>query len=173
MNSFINSSQFNKKRTQLNICKDLLQWAEADKNYIKFIIMGKKTWVYRYYTTPKSLSSSRLKKSVTEQIKCKNNALCFWMSRFGALQVCSKRSNSASRILCESLISSIRYSAQKWPELWLEHSWFHQPWQCSCTYALCPEISCVKQNPSGSSDTQSTALISLQQCFLFPKLQVS
>lgn len=49
INSFINSSQFNKKRTQLNICTDLLQWAEADKNYIKFIIMDKKTWVYRYY----------------------------------------------------------------------------------------------------------------------------
>ena len=46
MNSFINSSQFNKKRTQLFICTDLLQWAEADKNHIKFfIIMGKETWV--------------------------------------------------------------------------------------------------------------------------------
>jgi len=77
MNSFVNSSQCNKKRTQLNICTDLLQWAKDDKNYIKFIIMGKETWVYRYNVEPKSHSSSRLKKIVTGQIECKNNALCF------------------------------------------------------------------------------------------------
>jgi hypothetical protein len=62
MNSFMNSSQFNKKRTQLNICTDLLQWAEADKTYIKFIIIGKEIWVYRYNVEPMSHSSSRLKK---------------------------------------------------------------------------------------------------------------
>jgi hypothetical protein len=61
MNSFINSSQFNKKRTQLNICTDLQQWTEGDKNDIKFIIIGKETWVYRYNVEPKSQSSSRLK----------------------------------------------------------------------------------------------------------------
>jgi hypothetical protein len=85
------------KRTQLNICTDLWQQAEADNNHIQLIIMEDETWVYGYDVEPqqqslkwKSKSSSRLKKSVTEQIKSEDNAHCFFrQSRFGALRVCS------------------------------------------------------------------------------------
>jgi len=76
------------KENQRNVCLDLLERTENDKNFFKCVVTGDETWIFEYYPDTKRQSSEwhvsnlpRPKKASMNKSKIKTMLICFFDSQ--------------------------------------------------------------------------------------------
>jgi hypothetical protein len=92
------------KNTRFTLCQELKNQTESDPNILSKVIMGDESWCYGYDPETKQASSQwktstspRPKKSKASEVKCENDAHCFFR--------CSRNrapGNRSSRTDCQS-----------------------------------------------------------------------
>jgi len=113
------------KNTRLTLCQDLKNQIDSDPKFLSKVITGDESWCYGYDSETKQASSQwktptspRPKKSKTSEVKCENDAHCFFRcSRNRALGIRSSWTDCQSGILLGGFEMIEREYAKKTPRI--------------------------------------------------------
>jgi hypothetical protein len=94
------------QQLQLEVVRDMLECANGDPEFLKTVITGDETWMYRYDPEMKVQSQWKPKKPQWVRSKVKVLLTVFFDYRGIVHQLCTRRQNYQQRILSGSHLSS-------------------------------------------------------------------
>ena len=132
------------KNTCLTLCQELKNQIESDPNFLSKVITGDESWCYGYDPETKQASnqwkkptSPRPKKTKTIEVKCENDAHCFFRClRNRAPGIRSSWTDCQPGILLGGFEAIERECAKKTPRS-VEIGWLVSPsWQCPSSHSF-------------------------------------
>jgi hypothetical protein len=168
------------KKTRMNICADILQNTENDRNILGNVITCDESWFLQYdletksqYIHWQSPRPPRKKKHGRTSPISKQ-----WWSFFLYLRDCSydwvPEGQTVNQVYCKEVLTTLRERVRrKGPEMWKNGSWIlHHKNTPAHNTTLCQEVSGEAQDPHGGTSALLTCHSPMWHFFyLFPKIK--